>query len=741
MGIKDNVLIKVENKNMNNGAIMIPIHIAVIEDKKFNNCYKVKYIELRDNVLKIGEHRFDDCSILKLEMNNGVLSGCISLKKNIIPDNITYIQDIQDIEFLDCHSLKVIAIPNSVTNIGDYRFSDCISLEKIIIPNNVVTISDRTFEDCSSLKEIVIPNSVTTIGSAAFQNCSSLKEITIPKSVTHIGPSAFNSCSSLEKITIPDGVTRIYSKTFADCSSLKEITIPHTVTCINSAAFLNCCLLKEIVIPNSVTEIGYYVFEGCSSLEKITIPNSVKNIWDLAFKDCMSLKEITFSKSVTNIGNPAFKNCNSLEEFTIPKSIKHMSDNVLCDNSCYRLNINTSLLPADFYLKLRLVNKGWNNKILCINGNDIIINITDINCKNSDRATNKINSDLRLIRIKEIKENIEFLLMKNTLFDKKYLNDKKHDDFISNIIYKLENHFGYDICDYQKDLNEYVEAYIQKHTKASNLTELNTINDTSLQNVLNYLNNYKVLNIGSTNPSDFTFYGRELEEVSTYISTAHYQIVAKYSSEIINIKMKKMLDNLTTISGNSNIFAAIFIKNSNTDIKLNNDIIKQLKFYSEYKLEQVDEEVTLLELLKEIIKKYITIVEEHLKYLDSYVSKTQSTNILSTNDNNQQMVFSLNDKRYKLQTNLAVMVKYYQDINSIIKNNLSYMIKLNDIRTTLLPALVLECTKNNWLLKKQDSIEKINNIIYLFEEIIKSDRNKINQNVPIPSETISKTKK
>jgi hypothetical protein len=50
-----------------------------------------------------------------------------------------------------CTSLKSIAIPDSVTEIGKHAFLDCESLESVIIPDSVTKISDYAFEVCNNL--------------------------------------------------------------------------------------------------------------------------------------------------------------------------------------------------------------------------------------------------------------------------------------------------------------------------------------------------------------------------------------------------------------------------------------------------------------------------------------------------------------------------------------------------------------------------------------------------------------
>lgn len=88
MKIKNNVLLKVEKKDIKHGTCFIP-----------------------DNVKKIGKNAFEE---LKIKFIN-------------IPKTVTCIEEGA---FSDCIKLKAINIPNSVTRIGRVAFANCNNLIK-----------------------------------------------------------------------------------------------------------------------------------------------------------------------------------------------------------------------------------------------------------------------------------------------------------------------------------------------------------------------------------------------------------------------------------------------------------------------------------------------------------------------------------------------------------------------------------------------------------------------------------
>lgn len=183
----------------------------------------------------------------------------------ILPQNLTKI----GISCFDGASIKQIAIPDTVTEIGDGAFNYCEQLASIALPSGLQKISSRMLAGCSSLTSITIPASVTEIASQAFAS-SGLTSITIPSTVTTLGSSAFNNCASLAHIDIQAHVIEIPGG-FAEESGRTSVTLPDTVETIGSSAFLSArANLTEITIPASVTSIGDYAFGQNEAMMTVT---------------------------------------------------------------------------------------------------------------------------------------------------------------------------------------------------------------------------------------------------------------------------------------------------------------------------------------------------------------------------------------------------------------------------------------------------------------------------------------
>ena len=183
----------------------------------------------------------------------------------ILPQNLTKI----GISCFDGASIKQIAIPDTVTEIGDGAFNCCEQLASIALPSGLQKISSRMLADCGSLTSITIPASVTEIASQAFAS-SGLTSITIPSTVTTLGSSAFDNCASLAHIDIQAHVIEI-PEGFAEESGRTSVTLPDTVETIGRSAFISSrANLTEITIPASVTSIGESAFAQNEAIMTVT---------------------------------------------------------------------------------------------------------------------------------------------------------------------------------------------------------------------------------------------------------------------------------------------------------------------------------------------------------------------------------------------------------------------------------------------------------------------------------------
>ena len=123
-----------------------------------------------------------------------------------LPNSIT---DLKKCSFSECTSLKMITLPESLTNICDFDHS---GIEKITIPSGVTEIRRFAFEACNSLKSVVIKGPVAQIDDKAFIDCAALKTIEFPAGIKKIGKEAFKGCTALKTINVPAKKASYYKK-------------------------------------------------------------------------------------------------------------------------------------------------------------------------------------------------------------------------------------------------------------------------------------------------------------------------------------------------------------------------------------------------------------------------------------------------------------------------------------------------------------------------------------------------
>lgn len=95
------------------------------------------------------------------------------VEKAILP----YVEIIEESAFNDCEKLKKVQLSEKISEIGENAFSECISLETIELFGNLKTIKKRTFAWDTSLNNIIIHKGVEKIEDGAFTGCSALTDI------------------------------------------------------------------------------------------------------------------------------------------------------------------------------------------------------------------------------------------------------------------------------------------------------------------------------------------------------------------------------------------------------------------------------------------------------------------------------------------------------------------------------------------------------------------------------------
>ena len=378
----------------NVSALVIPEEIdghkvIALGDNAFKGKKLLEYVEIPNNVVKIGSYVFANTSLTDLKLpekltylgrcvlsgNTGVTEivipktlatvgaewgnilagdgpfhesnvqkatlekGITSIPRNLFHKNTTLTQvtipdtmtKIEEFAFAECGNLERVSLPDNVNQIGEYAFAKT-GIKEISMPDSILEIGDYVFAN-TKLTELKLPKNLTHLGRCVLSGNTGVTEIVIPKTLITVGAEWGNILagdgpfheSNVQKATLEKGITSIPRNLFHKNTTLTQVTIPDTVTKIEEFAFAECGNLESVSLPDNVNQIGEYVFAK-TGIKEINIPDTVTIIRDHTFKNCTALKTINWSKSITDIQSYAFENCDALTKLAIPNTVTNIGE-------------------------------------------------------------------------------------------------------------------------------------------------------------------------------------------------------------------------------------------------------------------------------------------------------------------------------------------------------------------------------------------------------------------------------
>ena len=277
--------------------------------KRAGSCGENAYWEFEDNTLRIyGSGAMDDYSSDDHAPWYGFSESITGI---VVETEITHIGNYSFDGNDGFNKPVTVSLSAGLTSIGSYAFVNCTGLRGLTIPYAVTDIGTGAFQN-SGLKIIVIPEHVSEIQDDTFSGCSTLTTAGLPYGLLRIGEGAFRD-TGIRSLWLPSTVSSIGSEAFQHCENLTgEITIPANVQSIGADAFAYCFNLTSLNIENSLTSIGDYSFENCTSLTTVTLPASVNSVGYAAFFGDTGLEAVTVMNPKTQIGGSAFYGCTSL---------------------------------------------------------------------------------------------------------------------------------------------------------------------------------------------------------------------------------------------------------------------------------------------------------------------------------------------------------------------------------------------------------------------------------------------
>lgn len=191
-------------------TVSIAEGITEIGEKVFYRLVHVKEVVIPSTVERIGEQAFAGEWVLEniriaegvKTIGKGAFRGCDSLKEIELPDSVT---EIEEEAFSLCDELQNVKLPKKLESLERKVFAGCDKLESVKWPEELKTIGESSFSSCS-MRVVTIPDTVTQIGKEAFRNCTNLKTITIGKSVQKVPKSFIKNCTVIRKVVNKSGI-------------------------------------------------------------------------------------------------------------------------------------------------------------------------------------------------------------------------------------------------------------------------------------------------------------------------------------------------------------------------------------------------------------------------------------------------------------------------------------------------------------------------------------------------------
>ncbi|KAK8857664.1 hypothetical protein M9Y10_016071 [Tritrichomonas musculus] len=351
-------------------SVIIPDFIEIIAKYAFNECKKLKNIEILINSkLQIIENNaFSSSSIEKIilpyhlkKVCRHAFAFCKKLQNVEIHPNSQLL--IIEREAFHHSNIEIISFPTSPLELQEGWCIQTQKLAKINITqnNNNYMIYDNKFVLGKSspekekydvlilafrdITEAIIPDFIEVIGSYAFEGCSKLMNVEISSysQLKEIRAGAF-SASAIESIKIPPNLIRIYEDAFYSCTKLHTVDIPKDskLMFIGARAFYKASI-KSIYIPDNLTEINEYTFLNCKNLQTVEfgINSKLTFIKKYAFT-CACIENIKIPPSVIRICDASFYYCKKLTHVEIPKE----SNLQIIDNLAFSQTRIKTIIPT-----------------------------------------------------------------------------------------------------------------------------------------------------------------------------------------------------------------------------------------------------------------------------------------------------------------------------------------------------------------------------------------------------------
>ncbi len=175
-------------------------------------------------VVSVGKKAFSKCNFEEVylpesveRIQEGAFEDCKKLRYINLPHRLT---SLGRSCFRFCKSLNILSLPKSLTTIGDYCFFGT-GLVSITIPQKIKFIPSSCFCSCKSLNEVYLPEELQDIENRAFCG-TKISEIIIPSSIPKLRINSFEDTIGHLVLKDPLSIVVLGNQTEIDCYGIKS---------------------------------------------------------------------------------------------------------------------------------------------------------------------------------------------------------------------------------------------------------------------------------------------------------------------------------------------------------------------------------------------------------------------------------------------------------------------------------------------------------------------------------------
>lgn len=401
----------------------VPNNVIKINKSVFKGCTSLTNINI-DNVKTILSNAFEGCkSLTSIKLNDEIekiypntFAGCSSLQSVTIEN--PKLKEINENAFKGCEQLETLSIPDTLESIGQSAFEGCTNFDKeISLSSSIESIGSSCFKSSGITKLTIDGNcGLTVLPNDAFSNCEDLINVDIMNSnISSIKDNVFSGCSKITEVLLPKYLIQIGDLSFATGNTLTKIVVPvelseppkftkNGITNTESNPFGDSSYTGKIRIPASIIK-NYYISADFGNLSS-THWNKYKSRFEVSDFENIKLENciegvlcIRNNTSYIVFGHGIPVNWkNAYVTFEVYDQNDNIITNQINQSTTWSFTLtqdmvgnksiekSVEILPKDWslggtinnqmpakYIKIKEVTDENNNKIDCINGEEIAV--------------------------------------------------------------------------------------------------------------------------------------------------------------------------------------------------------------------------------------------------------------------------------------------------------------------------------------------------------------------------------